>query len=60
MFVDLTKRLIDADKFPVDKGISGVIMFDMKYVNTLTRQVGWERNRRERSRGLQASYSGTF
>lgn len=47
-------------KFSVDKRIYSVIMFDMKYVNTLTRRVGWERDRRERSRRLQASYSGTF
>ena len=30
------------------------------YENTLKRRVGWERNARERSHGLKASYFGTF
>ncbi|MXP75446.1 hypothetical protein GN277_08655 [Lachnospiraceae bacterium WCA-9-b2] len=32
----------------------------MKMLNTLTRRVDWERDVRERSHGLKASYSGTF
>ena len=49
--------ILSGDK-NIDKEFDGVIM--VTYENTLTRRVSWERDCRERSRWLKASYFGTF
>lgn len=56
----LGRNIRNAAENRIDKEKSRAIIFDMKIFNALTRRVDWERDGRERSQGLKASYSGTF